>query len=208
MADPGIGARTSTEPRTGRRPYSAVMPWARRTTVVVAVLAALQVAAAVLFLAAAPSTFSWLTLGVALVVVPMTSGLSVLVARRPEGAVVGALLGLLSFAVAHVVAKEVWLQWLATTDRASDQAWLVAVTAENAWWILSTFGLLLLYFPDGRLPSRRWRSSRRRWWCARPSTRRTARSRRSRSAPPWPTWTGRSGRRPSGWRSPAMARSS
>ena len=32
----------------------------------------------------------------------------------------------------------------------------MAVTAENAWWVLADFGLLLLYFPDGRLPSRRW----------------------------------------------------
>ena len=78
-------------------------------------------------------------------------------ARRREGAPVGVLLGLLSLAVAHVVAKEVWLQWLATTDDPGRWSWLVAVTVEDAWWILTTFGLLLLHFPDGRVPSRRWR---------------------------------------------------
>ena len=67
------------------------------------------------------------------------------------------LLGLLSLAVAHVVAKEVWLQWLATTDDPGRWSWLVAVTVEDAWWILATFGLLLLHFPDGRVPSPRWR---------------------------------------------------
>ncbi len=86
-----------------------------------------------------------------------TTGLSVLVTRRREGAVVGVLLGLLSLAVALVVAKEIWLQWLATTDDPGRWAWLVAVSAENAWWILATFGLLLLHFPDGRVPSPRWR---------------------------------------------------
>ena len=107
--------------------------------------------------AGAPTSTSWLTLAFGLVVVPLTTGLSVLVARRREGAVVGVLLGLLSLAVAHVVAKEVWLQWLAAGGHPEDWAWLVAVTAEDAWWVLATFGLLLLYFPDGRLPSRRWR---------------------------------------------------
>ena len=88
---------------------------------------------------------------------PATTGLSVLVSRRRDGAPVGALLGLLSLAVAHVVAKEIWLQWLATTDDPDRWSWLVAVTAEDAWWVLTAFGLLLLHFPDGRVPSRRWR---------------------------------------------------
>ncbi|HEX5086621.1 MAG TPA: histidine kinase [Nocardioides sp.] len=130
---------------------------ARRAALGCAVLAAVLLVAAVGFTATAPTRTSWLTLGLGLVVVPATTGLSVLVSRRRDGAVVGALLGLLSLAVAAVVAKEVWLQWLATTDDPGGWAWLVAVTAENAWWVLATFGLVLLHFPDGRVPSRRWR---------------------------------------------------
>jgi signal transduction histidine kinase len=124
---------------------------------VVALLAAVHLVTAFVFLAGEPSPGTWAVVAVAVAVVPMTSGLSVLVARRPEGAVVGVLLGLLSLAVAHVVAKEVWLQWLAADGDPQDWAWLVALTAEDAWWVLVTFGLLLVYFPDGRLPSRRWR---------------------------------------------------
>ena len=133
------------------------MPWARRTAVAIALLAALHLALALGLAVAAPSTGSWVALALGVVVVPMASGLSVLVARRPEGAVVGVLLGLLSLSVAHVVAKEVWLRWLAADGSPRDWAWLVAATAENAWWVLATFALLLLYFPDGRLPSARWR---------------------------------------------------
>ena len=138
-------------------PYTSDMTWARRVTVGIALLAAVHVlAAAALLVAGDPTYRTGVVLAIALTVVPLASGLSILVAQRTEGAVVGALLGLLSLAVAHVVAKEVWLQWLATTAGVGEWAWLVAWTAEDAWWVLGIFGLLLLYFPDGRLPSRRW----------------------------------------------------
>jgi signal transduction histidine kinase len=143
-------------PQQAVRPYSAAMPWARRLTIGVAVLAALLVAVAIGFAFQARTTTSWANVAIALAVVPGCTALSLLVARRPDGAVIGTLLGLLSLAVAQVVVKEVWLQWLATTAHPEHRAWLVAVTAENAWWVLGIFGLLLLYFPDGHLPSRRW----------------------------------------------------
>ena len=114
-----------------------------------------------MIVAAEPTTRAWVSLGIALAVVPASSGLSVLIARRPDGAVVGTLLGLLSLAVAHVVLKEVWLQWLPSTGDEEEWAWLVAVTAENAWWILGTFGLLLLFFPDGGCPRAGGAGSRR-----------------------------------------------
>ena len=153
----GSGPVLARSPGSPFRPYSAAMSWARRAAVGCAVLAALHMVVAVGFLTAAPNRTSWLDLAVGVVVVPATTALSVFVARRREGAPVGVLLGLLSLAVAHVVAKEVWLQWLATTDDPGRWSWLAAVTVEDAWWILTSFGLLLLHFPDGRVPSRRWR---------------------------------------------------
>ncbi len=106
---------------------------------------------------AEPTRSSWVAVALALVVAAPATGLSFLVTGRPDGAVVGVLLGVLALAVAHVVAKETWLEWLAADGDPRRWAWLVAVTAENAWWVLAAFGLLLLYFPDGRLPSPRWR---------------------------------------------------
>ncbi|HEU5484838.1 MAG TPA: sensor histidine kinase [Microlunatus sp.] len=132
------------------------MPWARRIAVVVAVLTALHVVVAVGFATQASTGTAWGSVGLGLAVVPACSALSILIVRRPDGAVVGDLLGLLALTISHVVAKEAWLQWLGTSGRPEQQAWLVAVTAENAWWVLGSFSLLLLYFPDGRLPSRRW----------------------------------------------------
>jgi len=133
------------------------MPWARRVAVACAALAGLHLLLAVCFLAAAHNRTSWLTLVLGTSVVLVATGLAVLVARRREGARVGMLLGLLSLAIAHVVGKEIWLQWLATTDDPGRWSWLVAGTAEDSWWVLTTFGLLLLHFPDGRVPSPLWR---------------------------------------------------
>ena len=133
------------------------MSWARRAAVACGVLAGLHLLVAACFLAAAPNRTSGFALVMAVAFVPATTGLSLLVARRGEGAPVGVLLGMLSLAVAHVVGKEIWLQWLATIDDPARWSWLVAGTAEDAWWVLTTFGLLLLHFPDGRVPSPRWR---------------------------------------------------
>jgi signal transduction histidine kinase len=133
------------------------MSWAHRAAVTCGVLAGLHLLVAVCFLAAGPSHTSWLTLVVGVVIVLPTTALSVLVAQRREGAPVGVFLGLLSLAAAHVVGKEIWLQWLATIDDPGRWSWLVAGTAEDAWWVLAMFGLLLLHFPDGRVPSQRWR---------------------------------------------------
>jgi signal transduction histidine kinase len=133
------------------------MAWARRTAVTCSVVAALLVVVATGFLVAEQTRASWVALAIGVLVVPSTAALSVLLTRRRDGAVVGMLLGMLSLSVAAVVAKEVWLQWLAATDDPGRWDWLVAATAENAWWILATFALLLLHFPNGRVPSRRWR---------------------------------------------------
>ena len=133
------------------------MGWPRILTTGFAALSAASLVASVGYCTSAGDPTAWANLALALAVVPAASALSLLVVRRPGGGVVGVLLGLLSLAVAQVAVKEIWLIWLAKSGESGRWAWLVAVTAENGWWMLVTFALLLLHFPDGRLPSRRWR---------------------------------------------------
>lgn len=133
------------------------MRWPRYLTIGLAALSAAVMVAAVGFVAAGPTMTGGANLAIGLLVVPAASALSLLVARRPGGERVGVLLGLLSLAIAQVIVKEVWLIWLSRSADPERSAWLVAVTAESAWWVLAIFALLLLHFPDGRLPSRRWR---------------------------------------------------
>ncbi len=44
-----------------------------------------------------------------------------------------------------------------TEDPSSPVLWMVALTREFGAWTIVGFGLLMLFFPDGRLPGRRWR---------------------------------------------------
>jgi signal transduction histidine kinase len=79
------------------------------------------------------------------------------VARRPQAPVVGAALGFLAVAVAHVVAREIGFQVLARHDDPQQWSWLVAVLTQSADLVLVAVALLLLFFPDGGLPGPRWR---------------------------------------------------
>ena len=68
------------------------------------------------------------------------------------------LLAIVALAVSATVARETGAQFLAgRSDAAASFSWVVAILAEGAVWVLVAIGLLLLYFPDGRLPGPRWR---------------------------------------------------
>src|SRR4051794_15112817 len=101
------------------------------------------------------------TLGIAAVgtlLAGVTGALGLLVARGARGNVVGALLAAVAALEALTAAREVgWRVLAAHPDTAARLNWLVALLAESSIWLFAALALLLLYFPDGRLPGPRWR---------------------------------------------------
>ena len=67
------------------------------------------------------------------------------------------LLTFVGLTTSLVVLRGTAWQLLAQSGDASGWAPLVASVEESAWWVLVAVALLCLFFPDGRLPSPRWR---------------------------------------------------
>jgi signal transduction histidine kinase len=83
----------------------------------------------------------------------------VAVARRARGNPVGALLALAGMLEAGTAAREIGWRVLAQHPATALRLnWLVALLAESSIWLFAVLALLLLYFPDGRLPGPRWRA--------------------------------------------------
>ena len=142
----------------GPRPYSAEMMWRRRLAIAVASVVALLAVLSGALTLWEPSRSSAAALLVLLAVSVPASGLGVLITRRAAGAQVGALLALVALVVAITGTREIAWTAIAEEGRVAESlSWLVAATAEGAWWVLVAVALLMLYFPDGAVPSRRWR---------------------------------------------------
>src|SRR4051794_26862746 len=141
-----------------RSPTLTFMRWSSRTTSAASVAAAICVAAAMLLAAAEPNATTWSLAALGGTVAVVTVVLGVVVTRLAVDKVVGTLLTLSGAALAFTVARLDGWQYLgAHTQLASRLAWLVALLAESSIWLLVLLCLLLLYFPDGRLPGPRWR---------------------------------------------------
>ncbi|MGC5583886.1 sensor histidine kinase [Ornithinimicrobium sp. W1665] len=134
------------------------MTWPRRLATAGALLTGGMLIAALVLGLMAPTPPTLLALAVGVSVVPLSTVLGLLVARGTGGNPVGTWLILVGLTVMVTVTADVGRRVLGgRPELAETLAWLVAVLAESAWWVLATVALLLLHFPDGRLPSRRWR---------------------------------------------------
>ncbi len=88
----------------------------------------------------------------------VTTGLGVAVAyRRPDNPV-GALLTWVGAIVVFLAARTAYAEiWVHRPDAVPLDARVVALFEESGWWLWTAAALLLLYFPDGKVPGRRWR---------------------------------------------------
>jgi len=158
VVSPGIDLRAGTEPLASGSQYSVQMMWPRRLATAAAILTAVMLVLAGVLTAMTPSRTALVSFAVALVVGSLAASLGLLTASRPSGAVVGALLTFVGLTLTITATREI--AWLAVAERpdiAESLSWLVAAMAEGAWWVLASVGLLLLYFPTGRVPGPRWR---------------------------------------------------
>ena len=123
-----------------------------------AVLTALFLSAAGVGVWLVPTRESWAALAVGMLVAPLAAALGVIIARRANAGIVGVLLAGVGVTVAASVFREVAYQWLGEHPaRAESLAWPIGLTTEGAFLVFVSVALLLLFFPDGRLPGPRWR---------------------------------------------------
>jgi signal transduction histidine kinase len=92
--------------------------------------------------------------GMGLVIV----ALGAIVTWRVQRHLVGPLLTWFGMSVVYVAARLVYYKaWLADHHAVPLNTKMVAVLDESGWWLFAAVALLLLYFPTGRVPSRRWK---------------------------------------------------
>ena len=120
-----------------------------------AVLAALTLVVSAALLVEFRAAPPLLAVGAAIASV-VTGGVALARSRRAATRRPALLLGLLSLGEAGLALREVWYELasraeLPVTPQAA--AWL----RESGWWLPALVALVLATFPDGRLPSRRWR---------------------------------------------------
>ncbi|MCX2955295.1 sensor histidine kinase [Lentzea sp. NEAU-D7] len=85
------------------------------------------------------------------------AALGVTIAFRVRGNPVGPLLAWAGTIVVFLAARDVYYRaWLTDPRSLPLDSRVVALLNESGWWLLAAVALLLLHFPDGSLPGRRW----------------------------------------------------
>ncbi|MET9232112.1 ATP-binding protein [Lentzea sp. NPDC003310] len=85
------------------------------------------------------------------------AALGVTIAFRVRANPVGPLLAWVGAIVVFLAVRDVYYRaWLADSTAVPLDSRVVALLNESGWWVLAAVALLLLHFPDGRVPSRRW----------------------------------------------------
>ncbi|MCW2757866.1 MAG: putative two-component system histidine kinase [Nocardioidaceae bacterium] len=130
----------------------------RQATRALALLTAVVVVADVVFVAAAGRTADRFYVGVAVVLAVSTVGLALLVARQRPANVVAPLLAWMGLLAAVSSFSDTYLPVQARRpDLLPELPGVVAAVLVVTWvWLYAAVGLLMLFFPDGRLPGRRW----------------------------------------------------
>jgi two-component system NarL family sensor kinase len=137
-----------------------VMARAHRLPEAIAIAAAIVVLAGdVLGRAAAPAEVSWPVVVVQTCAIWMTAAAGLLISVRRPGHRIGLLLALTALVLAVTVAAEGYARYVVLAGHGSLPFGPWAVLLANATWPLMFAGAtaIALVFPDGSLPSRRWR---------------------------------------------------
>jgi len=130
----------------------------RRLAIAFAILALALLTVGIAVAAMSPALGDVLALVGGTAIGGLATALALVVASRRPTNLVGALLAWLGLNLAFVAVRQVvWGVLAQHPETLAAAAWPVAVSRESAVWAITAVALLLLYFPDGRLPSRRWR---------------------------------------------------
>ncbi|MFJ5986913.1 sensor histidine kinase [Lentzea sp. NPDC092896] len=132
------------------------MTWPRPAGLALLGIAVLMTAGAGWLLFRTPSDLAgpfagFATLGLAM------AALGVTIEFRVRANPVGPLLAWVGAIVVFLAARNVYYgAWLADSASVPLDSRVVAVLNESGWWLLAAVALLLLHFPDGTLPAKRW----------------------------------------------------